>query len=237
MRSECFIDGQISIFDLPVIEAVKPKKIIIREETREIDKFAPIIRLYSESCSRIVKTFSGALLVELVDKTLYFNSKGINEFNLPSNVGIMPGEEIIVVNIDKEINEIQKQKLEDLNPKQYIKRKGDVNLIIPGEKTIVINQKGWVLEYKQKAKYHTDEIFNTGLYLEINELENINKEITVDIIDINFKVDDEVNIEYHGVKAIGKVVRIYNNGETLNVKWDGKQTAFYYKNVIKSKSK
>lgn len=238
MRSECFIEGQISIFDLAVIEAVKPKKIIIREETREIDTFAPIIRLYSESCSRIVKTFSGALLVELDDKTMYFNANGINEFNLPKDVGIMPGEEILIVNIDKEINEIQKQKLGDLKPKQYIKRKGDANLIIPREKTIVINPKGWVLEYEQKPMYHSNEIFNTGLYLEINETEDINKEIAVDIIDIidiNFKVNDEVNIEYQGIKAIGKVVRIYNNGETLNVKWDGKQTAFYYKSVSKVK--
>lgn len=38
MKSEYLIKGQISIFDLPVIEKVKQKKIIIREETREIDK-------------------------------------------------------------------------------------------------------------------------------------------------------------------------------------------------------
>ena len=126
------------------IDVVKQNE-IIREGTKEIDnKLASIIKLYSESCSRIVKTLSGALLVELNDKTLYFNSKGINEFNLPSNVGIMPGEEIIVVNIDKEINEIKKKKLEALKPKQYIKRKGDAKLIIPGEKTIVINPKGWI---------------------------------------------------------------------------------------------
>lgn len=43
--------------------------------------FNDIINLYSVSCRRIVKTCSGELLVELEDKTLYFNSKGINEFN------------------------------------------------------------------------------------------------------------------------------------------------------------
>ena len=32
----------------------------------------------------------------------------------------------------------------------------------------------------------------------------------------------KLNIEYQSIKAIGKVVRIYNNGETLNVKWDSK---------------
>lgn len=29
MKSECLVEGQISIFDLPVIEVVKPKEIII----------------------------------------------------------------------------------------------------------------------------------------------------------------------------------------------------------------
>lgn len=114
MKNECFIEGQISIFELPVTEVVKPKEIIVKEKNKEIDKFDSIIKLYSKSCSRIVKTLSGALLVELEDKTLYFNGSGINEFNLPKEVGIMPREEIIIVNIDKEINEIQKQKLEGL---------------------------------------------------------------------------------------------------------------------------
>lgn len=226
MKSEYLIEGQISIFDLPAIEVIKPKKIIIREETREIDKFTSIIKLYSKSCSRIVKTFSGALLVELDDKTLYFNSKGINEFNILSNVGIMPGEEIIVANIDKEINEIQKQKLEAVKPKQYIKRKGDANIIIPGEKTIVITPKGWVLEYIQKPKFKDNEIFKIEDHL-------INKNIEENIrkSDIDYKVGNKVYIEYQEIKSIGKIVRIYNNGETLNVAWDGKQTAFYYKNV------
>ncbi|WP_182629447.1 hypothetical protein [Clostridium chromiireducens] len=226
MKSECFIEGQISIFDLPAIEVVKPKKIIIKEENKEIDKFNSIIKLYSNSCSRIVKTLSGALLVELNDKTLYFNSDEVNEFNLPKDVGIMPGEEMLIVNIDKEINEIQRQKLKDLKPKQYIKRKGDANLIIPGEKTIVINPKGWILEYIQKPKFEENEIFETEKHF-INKVieENIRES------DIDYKVGNKVYIEYQGIKSIGKIVRIYNNGETLNVVWDGKQTAFYYKNV------
>ncbi|WP_297418758.1 hypothetical protein [Clostridium sp.] len=233
MKSECFIEGQISIFDLPAIEVIEPKKIIIKEETKGVDKFYAITRLYSQSCSRIVKTLSGALLVELDDKTLYFNASGINEFCLPKDVGIMPGEEILIVNSDKKINEIQKQKLEALKPKQYIKRKGDANLIIPGEKTIVINPKGWILEYNQKPSYHSNELINTEFNLEINEMDDKKNEIKVETNDIEFKIDDEVNIEYQGIKTVGKVVRVYNNGETVNVKWDGKQTAFYYKNISK----
>ena len=235
MKNECFIGGQISIFDLPAIEVIKPKNIVIKEEIKEIDKFDAITKLYSRSCSRIVKTLSGALLVELEDKTLYFNASGINEFNLAKDVGIMPGEEILIVNIDKKINEIQKQKLEALKPKQYIKRKGDANLIIPGEKTIVINPKGWILEYNQKPSYHSNELINTEFNLEINEVDDKKNKIDLETNDIEFEIDDEVNIEYQGVKTVGKVVRVYNNGETVNVKWDGKQTAFYYKNVSKVK--
>ena len=143
MKNEGIIEGQINIFDLPIIEVIKHKNKITKEipiiKTSKLDH---IVNLYSATCSRIVKTYSGALLVELENKTLYFNSDGINEFELPENVGIMPEEEILIVNIDKELNDLQKEKLEALKPKEYIKRKGDANLIIPGEKTIVINPKG-----------------------------------------------------------------------------------------------
>lgn len=236
MKNECYIEGQISIFELPIIEVEKPKKVIIKEEIEEIDKFDSIIKLYSKSCNSIVKTLSGALLVELDDKTLYFNSNGINEFNLPKDVAIMPGEQLIIANIDKELNEIQKQKLEALKPQKYIKRKGDCNLIIPGEKTLVINPKGWVLEYMQKPKYKENEIFSIEFALKIKEEEYNITESAVEVANENFKVDDKVNIEYQGTKSIGKVVRIYNSGETLNVAWSGKRTAFYYKNIRKVKS-
>ena len=235
MKNEGIIEGQINIFDLPIIEPTKQKNKIAKEvRIIRSDKLDNIINLFTATCSRIVKTNSGALLVELENKTLYFNSDGVNEFELPVNVGIMPGEKILIANKDKEINNLQKQKLEALKPKEYIKRKGDANLIIPEEKTIVINPKGWILEYIQKPKYQKNEIFSTEFDFKLKEVEDKIREATIDIkdvIDVNFKVDDKVSIEYQGIKSIGKVVRIYNKGETLNVKWDGKQTAFYYKNV------
>ena len=232
MKNEGIIEGQINIFELPIIETIKPKDKIVKEApVIKSDKLDNIINLYLDTCSRIVKTNSGALLVELENKTLYFNSYGVNEFELPINVGIMPGEEILIANKDKELNYLQKQKLEDLKPKEYIKRKGDANLIIPGEKTIVINSKGWVLDYMQKPQYHENEIFSTEIAFVIKEVEDNITESAIDVTNVNFKVDDKVNIEYQGIKTIGKVVRIYNNGETLNVAWNGKQTAFYYKNV------
>ena len=237
MKNESIIEGQINIFELPIIEVIKPKDKIVKEApVIKSDKLDNIINSYSDTCSRIVKTNSGALLVELENKTLYFNSYGVNEFELPINVGIMPGEEILIANKDKELNYLQKQKLEDLKPKEYIKRKGDANLIIHGEKTIVINPNGWVLEYIQKPRYHENEIFSTGFTFKIKEVEDNITESAINITknindNVNFKVDDKVKIEYQGIKSIGKIVRIYNNGETLNVAWNGKQTAFYYKNV------
>jgi hypothetical protein len=239
MKNEGIIEGQINIFDLPIIEVIKHKNKITKEipiiKTSKLDH---IINLYSATCSRIVKTYSGALLVELENKTLYFNSDGVNEFELPVNVGIMPGEEILISNKEKDLNNLQKQKLEDLKPKEYIKRKGDANLIIPGEKTIVINPKGWVLEYMQKPKYHENEIFSTEFALKLKEVEDNITGSSIDITknindNVNFKVDDKVSIEYQSTKSIGRVVRIYNNGETLNVAWGGRRTAFYYKNVRK----
>ena len=101
----------------------------------------------------------------------------------------------------------------------------------------MINPKGWVLEYMQKPKYQENEIFSTGFDFKLKGVKGKTKEVDKDIkdvIDVNFKVDDKVSIEYQGIKSIGKVVRIYNNGETLNVAWDDKQTAFYYKNVSKA---
>ncbi|GEP63134.1 hypothetical protein CBE01nite_09020 [Clostridium beijerinckii] len=110
----------------------------------------------------------------------------INEFDLPKDFGIMPEEEILVVNIDKEMNEIQKQKLEALKRRQYIKRKGDANLIILGEKIIMINPKGWVLEYDQKPRYHSNEIFNTEFNSEIRDIGDSKREVALKMIDVGF---------------------------------------------------
>lgn len=237
MKNECIIEGQINIFELSIIETIKPKGRIVNETSNvKSSKLDYIVKIYSENCSRIVRTLSGALLVEIENKTLYFNSNGVNEFELPKNVGIMPGEEILIANVDRELNDIQRQKLEALKPKEYIKRKGDANLIMLGEKTIVINPKGWVLEYNQKPRYHPNEIFATEFNSKSKDIDDIKREIISDIKDVgdkDFKVDDKVDIQYRGIKTIGKVVRIYNNGETLNVEWDGEQTAFYYNNVSK----
>lgn len=40
-----------------------------------------------------------------------------------------------------------------------------------------------------------------------------------------------VIISYCNKQYIGKIVHVYNAGETVNVSFDGMQTAFYYKKV------
>ena len=71
MKNEGIIEGQINIFELPIIEVIKPKDKIVKEApVIRLDKIDNIINLYLDTCSRIVKTYSGALLVELANKTL-----------------------------------------------------------------------------------------------------------------------------------------------------------------------
>lgn len=233
MKKVDIIEGQIDLFNIPIQEPVKPKeKFIVEKLEIKGDKFQGIINLYKESCNRIVKRISGALLVGFEDKTMHFNSQGINEFDLSPDVGLMPGDEILIANEDRELNEMQLRELAAMDPVQYIKRKGDSNIIIPMEsKTIVINPKGWVIEYEQKPLYHENEFFITEVAKENTDL--VNKITKVDTNITEFETDDHVEIEYKGIKNTGKVVRVYNNGETINVAWNGQRTAFYYKCVKK----
>lgn len=221
MKKIIILDGQIDIFNTPIQEPIKPKENnVIEVQKKKEDNFSEIINLYKESCLRIVKIVSGALLVEFKDKTMYFNKECKNEFNLNTDVGIMPGDEVIIANDEKTVNEIQLLKLKEINPAKYIKRKGDVNIIIPtDDKTIVITKKGWVIEYKQKPKFKEDEVVI---------LENSKK-----ISSEELKAGDYVRFIYANKECTGIAKSIYNNGETVNVSWDNKHTAFYYKCVNK----
>ena len=225
------IEGQINLFDLPIQEVIKPKDPVTKCVPME-NNFNEIISLYDKSCNRIVKQLCGALIIELEDRTLYFNKQGVNELELKKDMELLPGDEILVVNKDKELNALQLKKLNDLRVDKYIKRKGDANIIVvTDKKTIVINPRGWVLEYEQKPRYLENELFSTEMAKENTDLANKSTKMDTDITEFN--INDTVEIEYEGVKKIGKIARIYNNGETVNVSWDGKRTAFYYKCVKK----
>ena len=96
-----------------------------------------------------------------------------------------------------------------MDPVQYIKRKGDSNIIIPTEsKTIVITPKGWVIEYEQKPLYHENEFFSTEIAKESTDLTNKITKVDTNITD--FQINDSVEIEYQGITTTGKVVRVYN---------------------------
>ncbi|WP_238860904.1 hypothetical protein [Clostridium sp. YIM B02569] len=217
MKKIIVLEGQIDLFNMPIQEPIiKPKeKVIVDKQEMNEDHFQKIINLYKESCNRIIKTVSGALLVELEDKTKYFNGQGVHEFDLGTDVGLIPADEILIVNQDKTLNEMQLKKLGEMNPDRYIKRKGDANIIVPGEKTTVITPRGWIIEWEQKPVYKEDEV------------------VPLEIKDENLNIGDTVEFMYSEEKHKGKIVSMYNNGETVNVVWNGKHTAFYYKCVRK----
>ena len=115
MKKVNILEGQIDLFNMTIQESViKPKEkvIIEKQEMKEDHHFQSIINLYKESCNRIIKTVSGALLVEFEDKTKHFNGQGVHEVDLGINIGLMPADEILIVNRDKSLNEIQLKKLE-----------------------------------------------------------------------------------------------------------------------------
>ena len=224
------IEGQINLFNLPIQEIIKPKAQV--KEVPKENNFIQIINLYKESCNRIVKQTCGSLLVEIGERTLYFSPDGVNTMELNKEMGLLPGDEILVVNQDKKVNDLQLKKLNEMSVKKYIKRNGDANIIIPMlDQTIVINPRGWILEYIQKPIYHEDEVFITETTEKNTDLAD--KDTKVDINIIELQIDDFVEMEYQGIKNKGRIVRIYNNGETVNVSWDKKQTAFYYKSIKK----
>ena len=123
---------------------------------------------------------------------------------------------------------------------KFVKRKSDNNILIQYDNfCMAIYPSGHFAKWKSAAVYKGDEVYS------ISEIENINnmdeeiredskmKElIKADEWEENFKLGDKVSFNYHGPQ-IGEIVRIYNKGETVNVGWNNKQTAFYYKNVIK----
>lgn len=210
------IDGQMDLFSMPIQEPIKTKEIIVAKPKMEQDNFKDIISLYKDTCNRIVKIVSGALLVELEDKTLYFNSEGKDEFNLGIDVGLTPSDEIIIANVDKNLNDIQLSKLAIMDPTQYIKRKGDSSIIIPtGTKTIVINKNGWVIEWIMKPIFKEDEVV-----LRVKEEQPQDEEL---------RIGDKVQFKYSNEQCVGEIKSIYNNGETINVSWNGKHTAFFHK--------
>lgn len=120
------------------------------------------------------------------------------------------------------------------------KRKADNNVLIQYKNfCMAIYPNGHFAKWKSPAVYSDNEVYSID---EIEDINKINEEIEEDpkleeVIEISeseeiLRLGDKVKFNYDGPKE-GNIVRIYNKGETVNVSWDNKQTAFYYKSVVK----
>lgn len=219
------------------------------------DKQLSIIEKHKDECTRIVQKSHGAILVEYSNETLYYNSSGVLEFSISTSTPLLPSDKILVVNKDKEINDLQIKVLNSLNVSRYIKRIGDANIIVVSENTKVINPKGWLLDYTQAPCYDSNsEVYVVDSYIsEKNSLVESEKDFDFNIVESKtekdsidnnldnniikkenqFYVGEKVTSTYDNKTIIGVVTSIYNGGSTINIEWDGKCSAFFYKNVSK----
>lgn len=231
------VDGQLSLFDeQPKVVNIIPTK----EENKDNPIFRELIDKYRDTCTRIVKV-EKKLYVEIGDQTLSYEADGEPGGIFIRDMLLRPKDEILVANEYKSITAEQIKTLKNkMHIDKFIKRKSDNNILIQYDNfCMAIYPSGKFAKWKSPAVFKDDEIFS------IDEIENINKmheEIKEDpkleeVIEISeseeyLKIGDKVSFNYHGPK-IGAIVRVYNKGETVNVSWDNKQTAFYYKSVVK----
>ena len=179
------------------------------------------------------------LLVEMKDKTFVFNTAGVKDKQVYiADMHIRPKDKICVVNRDRGITKEQIKKFKIVKTDKFIKRKGDSSLIIPVENfCMVIYPSGNMSKWCHSAAYSENELFKSEEIekIKIKEpkiIKEEEKEID-DIQDDELKIGDIVSFDYYGESCIGKIVHIYNNGESVNVSWDGKQTSYFYKSVRK----
>ena len=227
------IEGQMNLFDLPE-EKIQPQqtKAIREPVARNFDK---IINQYKDSCNRIF-IIEKKLYVEFEDRTVQFNQDGQQERIFDIDMFLRPKDEIVIANKYKPINDKQIKALNKIQTDKFIKRKSDSNILIQFDDCcIAIYPSGHFEKWKSPAVYMDNEVYT------IDEIENINKineETVQDPVQDEIEVDgdlhlgDRVSFDYNGPQ-VGEIVRIYNKGETVNVCWDNKQTAFYYKHVKK----
>ena len=226
------VEGQISLFDeQPRVINVIP----VIEENKDNPIFKELIEKYRDKCTRIAKV-EKKLYVEINDETLSFEPDGEPSGIFIRNMLLRPKDEILVANEYKPINEKQIKTLKKIQTDKFIKRKSDNNILIQYDNfCMAIYPSGHFAKWKSPAVYMDNEVYT------IDEIENINKlneETVQDPVQDEIEVDgdlhlgDRVSFDYNGPQ-VGEIVRIYNKGETVNVCWDNKQTAFYYKHVKK----
>lgn len=230
------VEGQISLFETPT--SVYNNVIEVKTEQKDNPVFKELIEQYKDKCTRIAKV-EKKLYVEIGGQTLSFEPTGAAAGIFVRDMFLRPKDEILVSNEYKPINEKQIKTLNKIQTDKFIKRKSDSNILIQYDNfCMAIYPSGHFAKWKSPAVFKDDEVYS------IEEIENINKFYEIKAKDpvadkINDKEElhlgDKVKFDYNGPK-IGEIVRIYNSGETVNVEWNNKQTAFYYKCVTKINS-
>lgn len=231
------VDGQLSLFDeQPKVVNIIPTK----EENKDNPIFRELIDKYRDTCTRIVKV-EKKLYVEIGDQTLSYEADGEPGGIFIRDMLLRPKDEILVANEYKSITAEQIKTVKNkMHVDKFIKRKGDSNIFIQYENfCMAIYPSGKFAKWKSPAVFKENEVYS------IDEIENINmmyenlkedpkvkEEIEIKKQEENLKLGDKVSFNYEGAQ-VGEIVRIYNKGETVNVRWNNKQTAFYYKSVVK----
>ncbi|ALR90238.1 hypothetical protein [Clostridium butyricum] len=231
------VDGQLSLFDeQPKVVNIIPTK----EENKDNPIFRELIDKYRDKCTRIVKV-EKKLYVEIGDQTLSYEADGEPGGIFIKDILLRPKDEILVANEYKHITSEQIKTIKNkMHVDKFIKRKADNNVLIQYKNfCMAIYPNGHFAKWKSPAVYSDNEVYSID---EIEDINKINEEIEEDpkvegVTEISeseetLRLGDKVKFNYDGPKE-GNIVRIYNKGETVNVSWDNKQTAFYYKSVVK----
>lgn len=231
------VNGQLSLFDeQPKVVSIIPTK----EENKDNTIFKGLIDKYRDKCTRIVKV-EKKLYVEIDGQTLSFKPDGEPGGIFIKDMLLRPKDEILVANEYKHITSEQIKTIKNkMHVDKFIKRKADNNVLIQYKNfCMAIYPNGHFAKWKSPAVYSDNEVYSID---EIEDINKINEEIEEDpklegVTEISeseetLRLGDKVKFDYHGLKE-GNIVRIYNKGETVNVSWDNKQTAFYYKSVVK----
>ncbi|WP_321993203.1 hypothetical protein [Clostridium butyricum] len=231
------VDGQLNLFDeQPKVVSIIPTK----EENKDNPIFRELIDKYRDICTRIAKV-EKKLYIEIDDKTLSFEADGERGRIFVRDMLLRPKDEILVANEYKHITSEQIKTIKNkMHVDKFIKRKADNNVLIQYKNfCMAIYPNGHFAKWKSPAVYSDNEVYSID---EIEDINKINEEIEEDpkleeVIEISeseeiLRLGDKVKFNYDGPKE-GNIVRIYNKGETVNVSWDNKQTAFYYKSVVK----
>ncbi|QUF81967.1 hypothetical protein KDJ93_09460 [Clostridium butyricum] len=231
------VNGQLSLFDeQPKVVNIIPTK----EENKDNPIFKELIDKYRDKCTRIVKV-EKKLYVEIDGQTLSFKPDGEPGGIFIKDILLRPKDEILVANEYKHITSEQIKTIKNkMHVDKFIKRKADNNVLIQYKNfCMAIYPNGHFAKWKSPAVYSDNEVYSID---EIEDINKINEEIEEDpkvegVTEISeseetLRLGDKVKFNYDGPKE-GNIVRIYNKGETVNVSWDNKQTAFYYKSVVK----